>query len=110
MPTGLPKDSRRTCDDEAFGFVRERWRSVFHVPTEDAVNSASQEEASRLNEEATGYRVSAQVYSLRDKLRELANQLDDKNDHTDLAEKVIEVHPEVSFRELINLGGVVERK
>lgn len=58
-------------------------------------------EANELSKKKTGHGVSTQAYSLRSKFKELDEAL---HGYRDLSSRVIEVHPEVSFRELANMS------
>lgn len=101
MPIGLPTDGRRLCDEMAREFVGQRRNSVFYAPIEVALLENSHKEASEVNKMATGHGISVQAYSLRRKLHELEETLKETRA---MKVKPFEVHPEVSFREMVNLA------
>lgn len=102
MPIGLPTDGRRECDELAREFVGPRRSSVFFAPIREALLKESHKEATALSKERTGHGISIQAYSLREKIFDLEGALEAD---PAMNEKSFEVHPEVSFRELLNLAG-----
>lgn len=76
----------RSADDEARKFVGPRWASVFPVPPGDVLALDDYQEAVRRHPS-----LSRQSFSLFRRIREVAACLDGR---------VVEVHPEVSFRAL----------
>jgi predicted RNase H-like nuclease len=93
VPIGVPETGSRPADDAARQFVGPRSSSVFTTPVRSALEAATYAEARGVSTERTGKSLSAQSYALGRRILELdAYARDD--------ERVIEVHPEVSFREL----------
>ena len=92
-------------------FVGPRASSVFTTPIRPVLEAPTYAEARRLSTELTGRSVSAQTYALAKRILEV-------DDYAPHDERVIEVHPEVSFRELARrpleskhrLGGLFERR
>ena len=108
---GLPETGGRAADDEARRFVGARASSVFATPIRAVLEAPTYADARRVATELTGKSVSAQAYALGRRILEV-----DEYAHRD--ERVIEVHPEVSFRELARrpllskhrLEGLIERR
>lgn len=93
LPIGIPESGPREADRAARRFVGPRASSVFPTPIRPVLEAESYAEARAVATNLTGKSVSAQTYRLRARILELDKYaLDD--------ERVIEVHPEVSFREL----------
>jgi predicted RNase H-like nuclease/predicted enzyme related to lactoylglutathione lyase len=111
IPIGIPDSGTRPADEAARRFVGPRASSVFTTPVRPVLEAESYGEARRVAVERTGKSVSAQSYALRRRILEV-----DEYAHND--ERVIEVHPEVSFRELAHrpllskrgTDGLVERR
>ena len=111
IPIGIPDSGARPADEAARRFVGPRASSVFTTPVRPVLEAETYEEARRVAVERTGKSVSAQSYALRRRILEV-----DEYAHED--ERVIEVHPEVSFRELAHrpllskrgTDGLVERR
>ena len=93
IPIGIPESGTRRADEEARKFVGPRGSSVFATPIRAALEAATYADARGVATAATGRSLSAQSYALGRRILEL-----DAYAHDD--ERVIEVHPEVSFREL----------
>ena len=93
IPIGIPICGSRAADIAARRFVGPRASSVFTTPVRPVLEAPSYEDARRIATELTGKSVSAQTYALGGRILEV-----DEYAHTD--SRVIEVHPEVSFREL----------
>lgn len=93
IPIGIPEDGERPADEAARRFVGPRASSVFSTPPRRVLEAGTYEEARRVAQQATGQSISAQSYALRRRILEV-----DEYAHED--DRVIEVHPEVSFREL----------
>jgi predicted RNase H-like nuclease len=86
MPIGLPDNDVRAADRSARAFVGPRRSSVFATPPRRALEAATYAEA-----RALWPPLSAQAFALRAKILEVEEALEDR---------IIEVHPEVSFAEL----------
>lgn len=93
MPIGLPSDGSRPCDEQAREFIGVRRSSVFLAPPRPALEQNSHTKASSRAKELTGSGVSQQAYGLRKKLFEVEAVAAGDS-------RIVEVHPEVSFREL----------
>jgi predicted RNase H-like nuclease len=93
IPIGIPDSGSRPADVAARRFVGSRASSVFPTPIRPVLEAPTYAEARALAVELTGKSVSAQSYALRHRILEI-----DEHAHGD--ERVIEVHPEVSFSEL----------
>ncbi len=91
IPIGLPPPYPRLADVEAARFVGPRASSVFLTPLRDALASPSYARAVERQRSWTGKGVSQQAYALRHRIFEVEEALE---------KRVIEAHPEVSFREL----------
>lgn len=93
IPIGIPESEPRAADAAARTFVGPRASSVFTTPVRAVLEAPTYEEARRVATELTGKSISAQAYALRRRILEV-------DEHARIDERVIEVHPEVSFREL----------
>jgi predicted RNase H-like nuclease len=93
MPIGLLDRGWRPCDLAARDFVGPRRASVFPTPPRAVLEAPDYEAAVRESRRLTGMGVSRQSYGLRRRIFEV-----DSCAARD--ERVIEVHPEVSFCEL----------
>ena len=111
VPIGIPESGTRPADEAARRFVGPRAASVFTTPVRRVLEAATYAEARGVATELTGHSVSKQSYSLRKRILEV-------DDYAHRDERVIEVHPEVSFRELARrplgsknkLDGLIERR
>jgi predicted RNase H-like nuclease/predicted enzyme related to lactoylglutathione lyase len=93
IPIGIPVEGTRPADAEARRFVGPRASSVFTTPLRPVLEAPTYAEARRLATELTGKSVTAQTYALAKRILEV-------DEHAERDERVIEVHPEASFREL----------
>jgi predicted RNase H-like nuclease len=111
VPIGIPESGARAADEAARRFVGARASSVFTTPLRRVLEAPTYADARRLATELTGKSISAQSYALGRRILEVDQYARDD-------ERVIEVHPEVSFRELAHrpllskhrLEGLVERR
>jgi predicted RNase H-like nuclease len=111
VPIGIPEKEPREADAEARRFVGPRASSVFTTPVRSALEAATYAEARGVATDVTGKSLSAQSYALRKRILEV-------DEYAQRDERVIEVHPEVSFRELARrpipskhrAEGLVERR
>jgi predicted RNase H-like nuclease len=111
IPIGIPESGTREADAAARRFVGPRASSVFPTPVRRVLEATTYAEARRVATELTGKSVSAQAFALRRRILELDEYAYDDD-------RVIEVHPEVSFRELAHrpllpkkgTDGLVERR
>ena len=93
IPIGIPESGARPADIAARKFVGPRASSVFTTPVRPVLEAETYADARAVATELTGKSVSAQTYALARRILEV-----DLYAHED--ERVIEVHPEVSFCEL----------
>jgi predicted RNase H-like nuclease/predicted enzyme related to lactoylglutathione lyase len=93
IPIGIPEHGVRPADEAARRFVGPRAPSVFATPVRRVLEAPSYADARAVATELTGRSISAQSYALRHRILEVDEYARDD-------ERVIEVHPEVSFREL----------
>ena len=93
IPIGLPHSRPRRADLLARAFVGARWPSVFLTPSRAVLEARTHAEATALAVELTGKGVSQQAFALRHRILEVDELAADDG-------RVIEVHPEVSFRAL----------
>lgn len=100
IPIGLADVHPRAADRAVRRFLGPRRSSVFPAPIRSVVACDSYESACQVSFEQTGKRISRQTYWIIPKIREVDAAL-----QTDLAlrDRVVEVHPEVSFA-LCNAG------
>jgi predicted RNase H-like nuclease len=104
MPIGLPDHHPRVCDVAARQRLGRAASSVFPAPVRAVLRARDYAEARQLSVEATGGRsLSAQSFQLVASIRGLDDALGDPP-----SERVVEVHPELAFRELD--GGVCDPK
>jgi predicted RNase H-like nuclease/predicted enzyme related to lactoylglutathione lyase len=93
IPIAIPDAGARPADEAARRFVGPRAASVFTTPVRRVLEAPTYAEARRVATEQSGKSISAQSYGLRRRILEVDEYARDD-------ERVIEVHPEVSFREL----------
>jgi predicted RNase H-like nuclease/DNA-binding MarR family transcriptional regulator len=93
IPIGLPNAEPRRADVLARKFVGPRWPSVFMTPPRPVLEATNHAEATALSVELTGKGVSRQAFELAARILEV-----DALARRD--PRLIEVHPEVSFRAL----------
>ena len=93
IPIGIPESGPRPADTAARRFVGSRGSSVFPTPVREVLEAPTYAEARRVAVELTGKSVSAQSYALRRPILEV-------DEHAPHDDRVVEVHPEVSFSEL----------
>ena len=92
IPIGIPAEGARPADTEARRFVGPRSSSVFTTPIRPVLQAPTYAEARRVATELTGRSVSAQTYGIARRILEV-------DEYAQQDKRVIEVHPEVSFRE-----------
>ncbi|HEX6679095.1 MAG TPA: DUF429 domain-containing protein [Gaiellaceae bacterium] len=111
IPIGIPIEGTRPADAAARRFVGPRASSVFTTPIRPVLEASTYAEARLIATDLTGKSVSAQAYALARRILEV-------DEYAGEDERVIEVHPEVSFRELAErpleskhrVQGLVERR
>jgi predicted RNase H-like nuclease len=89
MPVGLPERGARECDRLAKAFVGARRNSVFMTPPRAVLAAESYAAANEIAPDLFGAKISQQAWALRANIAAVEAVADDR---------VIEVHPEVSFR------------
>lgn len=99
MPLWAPEHGQREAELQARTALGPHRASLFITPTRAALAAHTQAQASEINRRHGGTGVSAQSFSLRTKIAEVAAT------STDL--EIIEVHPELTFH---LLGPVAHRK
>lgn len=93
IPVGLPSaGERRACDVAARARLGAQRSSVFFAPPREALPARTHAEACALSRAAGGAGLSLQTWHITDKIREVAALAGDP--------RVVEVHPELSFRAL----------
>jgi len=97
IPIGLREkgSQERLCDLDARKVLGPpRASSVFPAPCRPAVYAASYIEASRINEQMTGRRLSKQTWAIAPKIREVDEFL---SQHHERKNHIREIHPEICF-------------
>ena len=98
IPIGLPTGAaRRAADVEARAVLGRQRSSVFFAPPRVVLEAVDQTEATRLSRAAGSTGVSIQTFHVLAKVAEVDDAL--RRDAA-AAARVVEVHPEVSFRRL----------
>ena len=93
IPIGIPELEPRPADAAARRFVGPRAASVFTTPVRRVLEAATYAEARGVATELTGKSISAQTYALKRRILEV-------DEYSARDARIVEVHPEVSFREL----------
>lgn len=99
MPLWTPENGQRQAEIQARAALGPHRASLFITPTKAALGARTQAQASEINRRHGGTGVSAQSFSLRSKIAEVAA--------TSTSIELIEVHPELTFH---LLGPVAHRK
>jgi len=97
VPIGLRErgPEERLCDIEARKLLSPKRRSsVFPAPCRQAISAKTYEEASNINKQMTGRRLSLQTWNIIPKIREVDILL--SNDES-ARSRVREIHPEICF-------------
>lgn len=95
VPIGLTSDRARPVDTLARQRIGPRRSSVFPAPVRPVLGAESFEEACEISRATRGTGISRQLFGILPKIREL-----DKIESPQLQQKLVEMHPEVSFAEL----------
>ncbi|SEM07555.1 Predicted nuclease (RNAse H fold) [Blastococcus sp. DSM 46786] len=95
MPIGLSDDGVRACDVQARGRLRRAGSSVFPAPLRPVLGAVDYPDACRISIAASGKALSKQAWNLLPSIRQLDDALGEPPDA-----RVVEVHPELSFRRL----------
>jgi len=97
IPIGLPDIGSRLCDLEARTRLKKpRSASVFPAPLRACLHAQNYKDAAKVRFEIEGKKMSLQAFGILRKVAEVDALL--TNDKR-LSERVVEVHPEVSFME-----------
>ena len=109
IPIGLTDSTEeRIFDREARGKLGDRRSSVFPVPCRKAVYEAkSYEDASRINMEIRGKKISRQSWAILPKIREVDEFL---HNNPDMNGFLFEGHPELCFYDLIGHPCIYSKK
>lgn len=93
VPVGLTTDAPRDADLAAKRLLGRRHGTVFNTPPLPALRADSYEQANAISRRLTGVGISRQAWALRARILDVdaCQPLDDA---------VVEVHPELAFREL----------
>ncbi len=98
IPIGLPAGAeRRAADVEARAALGRQRSSVFFAPPRVVLEAVDQPDATRLSRAAGSTGVSIQMFHVLGKVAEVDDAL---RSDAGAAARVVEVHPEVSFRRL----------
>lgn len=103
IPIGLADNTPRQADLLARRAAGRRWASVFITPVRAALLIENYAEASALNHELTGARISRQAYNLREKILQVDEWLGRA------PSRVVEAHPELTFAEMAG-GALADSK
>lgn len=95
IPIGLPETGRRACDGLARRVPGVSGSSVFPVPPRAILDAVDYNAANTSSRALIGLALSKQTWHILDKVRDVDAALGDPPDA-----RVVEVHPEVSFRHL----------
>lgn len=95
IPIGLPDVGARPADLEARKRIGPMASSVFSSPTRPAMEADTWEDALAAQWSAAGKGLTKQTWALRQKILEVDEWL-----RAGVPERVVEVHPEVSFAEM----------
>ena len=98
IPIGLPEQGSRACDVEARAALGPRRSSVFAAPVRGVLGAASYDEACALSREVSGRAISRQTWALVPRIRDVDTVL--RALPRPARERCVEVHPELSFREM----------
>lgn len=106
VPIGLPESEPRRCDREARRFLGSpRSSSVFPPPYRAALDGKTYEEASRLNYETSGRKITRQTFGIMPAIQEV-----DRVIEPDMQTRIRECHPEVTFAVLSGTGRGLEHR
>lgn len=97
MPIGLPDHAPRHCDSEARRLLGPRRASVFSAPLRPLLAASDHAEACRWSRDLQGRGLSIQSWNLMPRIRDLDGLLQRRAEQR---QRLHEVHPELSFREL----------
>jgi predicted RNase H-like nuclease len=95
MPIGLVDGPPRSCDLAARKYLERAGSSVFPAPPRAALAHTDYRSALAAARDATGRGISKQTFNIMPKVAELDRLIDSENQ-----QRIIEVHPECSFKSL----------
>jgi predicted RNase H-like nuclease len=105
VPIGLPDRGKRACDVAARQLLGSRGCTVFSAPIRPMLRAKTYTEACLIGRETDGRALSRQCWGIVPKVREV-----DVAVTTETQERVIEVHPEVSFCAMNRMRPVMTKK
>ncbi|MGH3341850.1 MAG: DUF429 domain-containing protein [Carbonactinosporaceae bacterium] len=97
IPIGLPDAERRACDVAARARLGPRRSAVFPAPVRAVLDATSYPDACRRSRAARGVAVSRQTWNIVPRIADVDAALQAR---PRVHERVVEVHPELSFRML----------
>ncbi len=100
IPIGLLAEGARRADMEGRRELARRQSTLYVVAVRAALEAPSHEEATRISKATSGFGISRQSFALKSKIFEVERWL------CDAPCPVYEVHPELSFKEMV--GSVVD--
>jgi len=92
IPIGLSEIGCRACDSQARGVLRHRHPCVFNAPAPSFLDAPTYPEAQSRSRALTGKGITKQAFAIYPKIAEVNRVMT-----SDLQDRVVEVHPEVSF-------------
>ncbi len=92
VPIGLPSSDPRRADILARQAIGPRRSSVFPAPMRATLGATTYQEACELSQRACGRKLSQQAFAILPKIREVDGLMT-----PELQDRLLEVHPEVSF-------------
>lgn len=98
IPMGLPETGWRACEPAAREFLGPARSSVFLAPPHPVLEAETYPQACEIARRTHGKAISKQLWHILDRIRDWDGVLD-----PDLQRRVVEAHPECSFR---TMGGV----
>ena len=105
MPIGLVDGPRRECDLAARKYLESAGSSVFPAPPRAALSCTDYQSALAAARIATGRGISKQTFNIMRKVAELDRLIDESNQH-----RVIEVHPECTFKAMNGDKNILSKK
>jgi predicted RNase H-like nuclease len=107
IPIGLNNAGVRDCDSIARKMLGSRACCVFTAPIRPVLHARTHSEASRIRKRAEGKKISAQVWGIVPKIREIDCLL---SANPSLQEFVREAHPEICFMAWNGGAAIADRK
>ncbi|MFC8180599.1 DUF429 domain-containing protein [Rhodococcus sp. NPDC057297] len=103
MPLSLPESGYRVSELEAKSFLGPARSSIFHTPVRSVLDTQTYEDACAVSRRITGKAISKQTWYLMSSIRQWQDVSFDP-------ERVVEVHPECSFRHMAPDTSFVSKK